>query len=168
MRSSRRRSLHDPAEHRSVILFRVATVNDTDDLLAWRNDDQTRACFRSTGIVSREDHENWMKFNVLQGYPAHYVMIAESDIGTLGVVRFDADKSDVMTYQASIIVAPNQRGKGLATTMLNDACCFMPDCALTAEIRKHNLRSRRIFEACGFEEISRSSDFIQYRKEATS
>lgn len=148
-----------------MILFRSATINDSEDLLAWRNDAVTRACFRSTGVVERADHETWMKYNVVNGYPMHIVMIAASDIGNIGVVRFDADKGDVMTYETSIIVAPNQRGKGMATPMLRDACSFMPDSALTAEIRTGNYLSRRIFEACGFDEVGRDAGFIHYRKE---
>lgn len=148
-----------------MIMFRPATINDADDLLAWRNDELTRSSFRSTGLVSREEHENWMQFNVVQGYPSHLVLIAESDIGNVGVVRFDADKADVMTYETSITVAPNQRGKGMATPMLDRACAYMPECALTAEIRIKNYRSRRIFEASGFEEVRRNKEFIQYRKE---
>jgi RimJ/RimL family protein N-acetyltransferase len=151
-----------------VILFRHATINDTDELLAWRNDEVTRACFRSTEIVNKADHENWMKFNVAQGYPAHIVLIAESDIGTVGVVRFDADKSDVMTYEMSITVAPKQRGKGLAKPMLGTACAFMSECVLTAEVRISNYVSRHIFDGCGFHEMGRDQDFIRYRKEPTA
>ena len=150
-----------------MIVFRPANINDSADLLAWRNDEVTRACFRSTGIVDKADHENWMKYNVLQGYPAHIVLIAESDIGNVGVVRFDQERGDVMVYETSVTVAPNQRGKGMSKPMLGLACSYMPDCALTTEVRVWNAVSQRMFEGCGFKEVSRDDDFIQYRKEPT-
>ncbi len=106
-----------------------------------------------------------MEFNVLHGYPSHLVMIAESDVGTVGVVRFDADKKDVMTYGVSITVDPRHRGKGFGYSMLYHACQIMQTETLTAEIRPDNLPSRRIFERCGFV-LTDDGIWLHYRREA--
>lgn len=144
--------------------MRPATMADADQLFDWANDPITRAWSRSTDLIPREDHDRWMQFNVLQGYPQHLVMIADSDYGSVGVVRFDAEKRDVMRYRVSITVAPQFRGQGLAHGVLAEACRLMQDSTLLAEINSANARSRRIFEKCGFEETSRIGKFLQYTR----
>jgi RimJ/RimL family protein N-acetyltransferase len=148
-----------------MINLRPATLADADRLFAWRNDPVTCANSRSTAPVPREDHDRWMQFNVLMGQPEHAVIIAEGDLGCVGVVRFDAAKNDLMSYEASITIAPGARGRGIARPILAEACGFFSDFAITAEIRHDNVASRKVFERCGFDEIGRSSGFLQYRKE---
>lgn len=145
--------------------LRPATMNDADDLFAWRNDAETLACSRSTVAIEREDHQRWMQFNVQHGYPAHMVMVAENEYGKLGVVRFDADRSDGMVYEASITIAPKHRGRGYSLEILSQACAYMHESILDAEIRRDNLRSRRIFGECGFELTDSIGDFVYYRRE---
>jgi L-amino acid N-acyltransferase YncA len=152
-----------------MIDMRPATMADTDLLLSWRNDPVTCANSKSTATVSREDHERWMKFNVAQGYPQHMVMIANSQVsGSIGVVRFDAERSDVMKYEVSITIAPEHRGCGLGRPVLATACAHMPDVSLSAMIRKENTASRRIFEECGFEETDGEHGFVTCRREPLS
>ena len=147
--------------------LRPATMRDSDELFSWRNDPVTRAAFRSTLPVPRENHDHWMQFNVQNGYPQHRVLIAESDYGNYGVVRFDAARDDVMVYEVSITLAPRWRGKGLAATILDDACALMTEFTLKATIRTHNDVSRRLFERCGFRRMPGGDDqFVYYRKEA--
>jgi RimJ/RimL family protein N-acetyltransferase len=148
--------------------LRSATMNDADDLFAWRNDPVTMACSRSTGPVERDDHQRWMQFNVQLGYPAHMVMIAENEYGKLGVVRFDADRSDAMVYWTSITIAPKHRGCGYSLEILSQACAFMHESTLDAEIRSDNSLSRKIFAQCGFELVESTSDFVRYRREPLS
>lgn len=150
-------------------MMRPATLADADDLFAWRNDPETCANSRSTAAVPRSEHDRWMQFHVAQGYPAHIVMIAEdSDFGSVGVVRFDALRSDVMRYEAGITMAPKYRGMGWAGSILAQACNCMQEITISAEIRRENHASRHIFERCGFDEVGRDAGFIKYRREPTS
>ena len=151
-----------------MIALRPAMPKDADDLFAWRNDPVTLACFRSTAAVPREDHDRWMKFSALGGYPEHIVLIADSDWGKLGVVRFDAEKNDTMTFEASITMAPEHRGKGLAATVLAQGCVMMGEYTINAEIRRENYRSRNIFAQCGFDLVGQKDGFVQYRREAVT
>ncbi len=148
-----------------MIDLRAATLADADRLFAWRNDPITCANSRSTGAVAREDHDRWMKFNVAQGYPQHMVMIAESDTGSIGVVRFDAERRDVMRYEVSITLAPEHRGFGLGRPVLAQACAYMPDFSLSAVIRTNNTASRKIFAECGFEETGSDHGFVTCRRQ---
>jgi RimJ/RimL family protein N-acetyltransferase len=148
-----------------VLDVRPATMADTDLLFGWANDATTRAWSKSTQPISREEHERWMSLNVLTGYPAHWVMIAHNDFGDVGVVRFDMVKGDVMSYEVSITIGSDHRGKGYGCNALERACQIMFDSTLIAEIKSSNMASRRIFEHCGFEAESRSSTSIIYRRE---
>lgn len=148
-----------------MITMRPAGPADSDALFRWRNDPATQAASLSTAPVPREDHERWMKFNVLQGYPTHMVMIGEGDEGTVGVVRFDSSKMDLMMYDVSLTVAPEHRGKGLGATMLSVACQWMTDYTIRAQIKRDNIASRKLFGHCGFDEVERSSGILTFRKE---
>lgn len=144
--------------------MRPATMADTDLLFRWANDDQTRAMSKSTATIHYEDHEVWMKYNVAQGYPTHLVMIAESDVGSVGVVRFDTD-GDVMAYRVGITIAPQHRGKKFSATVLSHACQLMAEYTLNAEIKPGNVASRHIFERCGFKQTGSDHDLVHYRRE---
>lgn len=148
-----------------MIKIRPANETDANLLFAWRNDPVTQAASRSTAPVAREDHDRWMKFNVLQGYPQHLVMMAETEVGTVGTVRFDATRDDLMTFEVSITIAPKYRRLGIASSVLDEACSYMGEYTINADIKKENAASRRIFEQCGFEEIGRSSGYLNYRRE---
>ena len=148
-----------------TVTMRQATQIDRDKLLSWRNDPETLAASRSTAPISQEEHDRWMRMSVLQGYPEHYVLIAEGDEGSVGVVRFDSSKDDLMAYDVSLIVAPKHRGQGLAHDVLREACSYMGGFTLSADIRRDNVGSRKVFERVGFEEIARDNGFLKFRKE---
>lgn len=148
-----------------MIDLRPATMADADQLFEWRNDPMTREWSASNAPVERQDHDRWMQFNVLQGYPQHLVMIADSDLGSVGVVRFDAERRDVMRYRVSITMAPKFRGQKLSHGVLAEACRHMLESTLLADIKVANAASRRIFEKCGFEESGKSGQFIQMKRE---
>jgi RimJ/RimL family protein N-acetyltransferase len=150
-----------------MIELRFANRGDADRLFAWRNDPVTLACFRSTAVVPREDHDRWVKFNVESGYGEHIVLMAENGGQPVGVIRFDADKKDVMSYDVSITVAPDHRDKGLASMMLAHACALVQDFSLNAEIRSDNVASKKVFERCGFSIVGSDDRFVTYRKNAS-
>lgn len=143
--------------------LRPATMADADLLFGWAN--EARAWSKSTAAIQKDQHHQWMLLNVMTGYPAHWVLIADTDNGSVGTVRFDMDR-DVMTYRVSVTIGSDHRGKGYGLRALEYACNhLMPEAELLAEIKSDNLVSRRIFERCGFELTSRASEFVTYRRE---
>jgi RimJ/RimL family protein N-acetyltransferase len=150
-----------------MIELRFANPGDADRLFDWRNDPITLACFRSTAPVPREDHDRWMKFNVESGYGEHIVLIAENGGEPVGVIRFDADRKDIMSYDVSITVAPEHREMGFASKILAHACGLVQDFSLNAEVRHENAASKKVFESCGFATIGSDDRFVTYRKNAS-
>lgn len=149
--------------------LRPATMADADILFEWANDPVTRASSGSSKLsIPRDEHDRWMQMNVLYGYPKHVVMIADSEEGSVGVVRFDVVNSDVMTYRVSITVAPKFRGQQMSGSILTKACCLMHESTLLAEIKPENAASIKIFEGCGFNLVKTSPAFRHYRRDALS
>lgn len=148
-----------------MIELRPARASDADQLFEWRNDPQTLLNSTSTAIVTREAHNRWVEFNIAYGYPAHIVMMADNDLGSVGVIRFDEVRSDPMAYDVSLLVAPRHRGKGFGKAMLPQACAHMTDFTLNAVIRRENKPSQRCFEDAGFKYASGDGRFFKYRKE---
>lgn len=150
-----------------MITMRPAVAEDALYLFEWRNDAETQAASRSTAPVSQEEHNRWVMMNVMQGYPQHLVLIAEAEHHRIGVVRFDTDKRDLMAFEVGITIAPQHRGQGFSGDVLREACSYMGEFTLNAEVKRENTISRKLFERCGFEEIGRSGGYLQFRKEPT-
>lgn len=145
--------------------LRIAQMSDGDRLFAWANDAGTRAWSKSPVPISRSAHDNWMQLNVAQGFPTHLVLIADSDFGPVGSVRFDAVRNDVMSYYVSIVVAPEQRGKKYGQAMLDLGCKMMPEVTLVADIKDGNAGSHAIFQKAGFAETSKRGNYTRYCRE---
>ena len=60
---------------------------DSENLLRWRNDLETRHNSLNTGEVSPQEHARWFA-DMLVNYP-HQVLIADFDCVSVGVFRLD-------------------------------------------------------------------------------
>ena len=130
--------------------LRPADASDSEDLLAWRNDPETRANSRSTGPVDAATHQTWLAHALAD--PNRRLWIAEAageKVGTLSVIRLEDGRAEF-----SITVAPNRRGRGIGVAMLRAGVAesrrLWPGAPLLAWIRTTNTASRRLFERCGF------------------
>lgn len=141
--------------------LRKATLADADLLLAWRNDPETRANSRNGNPITKDEHAAWMKRAVDPGHQDQLVLIAYDSRGPIGVLRFSGRDHD--NYEVSIAIAPTRRGEGLGFRVLKLGCDAMKG-FLVAEIKSVNLPSRKIFEKCGFEEISEHGGYMLYRR----
>ena len=142
--------------------LRPADPSDAEDLLAWRNDPETRANSHRTGPVDPATHEVWLAQALAD--PNRRLWIAEAaavKVGTVSVVRLDDGR-----IEFSITVAPRWRGRGLGSAMLQagiaEAQRLWPGAPLLASIRTTNLASCRLFERCGFRLLDEESGFRRY------
>ena len=125
--------------------LRPADASDSEDLLAWRNDPETRANSRSTGPVDAATHQTWLAHALAD--PNRRLWIAEAageKVGTLSVIRLEDGRAEF-----SITVAPNRRGRGIGIAMLRAGVAesrrLWPGAPLLAWIRTTNTASRRLF-----------------------
>lgn len=136
----------------AVLRTRLATETDRDRLLDWRNDPETRAMSRSTAPVDPVTHARWLAA-VLRD-PDRVLVIGEDPGGWhLGMVRFDLARLEHgLVAEASLNLAPEARGRGIAAPLLRDAERWLrpPPDRLVARVRPDNPASLRAFERAGY------------------
>ncbi len=146
----------------SLINARKATPEDSKDLFNWRNDVQTRAMSHTSEAIAWEDHSDWFSASLERDNRS--LVICEKKEIPVAVVRFDVSGDRALI---SINLAPDMRGKGLATPCLKSAIAFFEAQVsgiktLDAEIKPENEASRRSFEATGFTQTGTSHSILHY------
>jgi len=157
---------HDQAGTR--VRIRAATLRDSRQVWAWRNDRLSRANSRNSALIARSDHERWFAGKLDSRCDATLIGVVQKE--SIGVVRFDG--SAEAELEVSINVAPSKRGFGLGSKLLAAACATInderPHVGLIAYIRKENLQSQRVFEACGFSQVASNDELLSYRRASQS
>lgn len=140
----------DTAEQRGWEVAR-ATAADSDLLLSWRNDPETRRRSLNPAEVSPAEHGAW--FDRVLADPDRELLLVRHDGEPVGTVRFDRDTGT--DREVSITLAPQQRGRGRAATVL--ACgeellaAELPaGCRVTARVKVDNAASGALFRRAGY------------------
>ena len=129
--------------------LRLATYEDWEMLLQWRNDPETRLNSITQSEIKEEEHKTWLKAVIAN--PGRELYIFEEDNRPVGTIR--SDRHQEGTYMLSWTVAPAERGKGNGTKMLK---VFLEgrDGKYLAEILEDNTSSIRMVEKNGFKILS--------------
>lgn len=134
----------------SAIEVRLALEEDSRWIFSWRNDPVTREMSHTHEPISWDDHRVW--FEEALKNPARCLLMCSNAKRRVAVTRFD-----LFTHEAlvSINLDPDLRGQGLGKVSLEAAIAYfnalqVKSYDLLAEIKRHNLPSRRVFEACEF------------------
>ncbi|MFO0678076.1 MAG: pseudaminic acid synthase [Polyangiaceae bacterium] len=131
-----------------AITLRAAIPADSALLLAWRNDEVTRANSRHRGEVTQSEHEAWLAGTLAN--VDRRLCIAMSEGRPVGQVRLDRDGSSA---EISITLAPEARGKGLSSRVLRAAEAVGTELGITtfvAEVREENVSSVKAFKRAGY------------------
>lgn len=144
------------------VTLRPITVEDSADLLAWRNDPLTRDNSRNADAVTQQEHVAWL--SRVTADPNRRVWIGVEGgvpVGTTSALRDDGG-----TVEISVTVAPAARGHGLAAVLIRLAVAWAreiwPDARIRAEIKPDNRASRKAFESCGFVETGAHDGLLDY------
>jgi len=100
-----------------------------------RNMDGVRQGFIQQDIISREDHEEYMKKN------SHFFWICVDNnepMGYTGVIEGDI----------RVATHPDYQGKGVASFMIDEIMKTNPNAF--AKVKLNNKASLKLFESCGF------------------
>jgi RimJ/RimL family protein N-acetyltransferase len=142
------------------VTLRQATVRDTPQLLAWRNDPEA-VRFSVTGRgVTPAEHSDWLAARLAD--PDTRLWIAEEDGAAVGQVRLDLGEG---TGTVSIGVAPAHRGRGIGSAVLQAMLVEIERDPRARRLRAvahaQNMASLRAFERAGFRRRGRRErDFI--------
>lgn len=136
------------------LFLRPATIDDVDLLFEWVNEPAVRNNSFNTKIISMEEHAAWLERVLTDFYTKLYILQEEDT--PIGQVRLAYDTN---VWQISYSIAPAYRGQGYGKIILQLAENELIRSShvgeqLYAEVKKHNIASRRIFKNLGYDEAA--------------
>jgi RimJ/RimL family protein N-acetyltransferase len=144
------------------LFLRNVIERDSENLLRWRNDPETRRNSTNTAEVSLQEHARWFA-TMLANYPQQ-VLIADLDGVSVGVVRLDWSE-DRESCDLSFTVAPEHRGKGCGFAIVEHAIRDIKNARVCAEVKVSDVASRRIFEKLEFHVIDSQGELLMFAKD---
>ncbi|CAK0764063.1 N-acetyltransferase domain-containing protein [Gammaproteobacteria bacterium] len=143
-----------------IITLRLATIQDADLLLEWRNNPETRKASHHGAEIKREEHISWLTKTL--DNQNRKLLVAEKSGTPVGVVRADFSEG---VWELSWTVAPNARGYGVAKQMVKMLAMLISE-PIRAEIKVDNKASVRIAENAGLKFSRQSNGVLHYRRAA--
>jgi len=140
------------------MILRGATRQDSDLLLAWRNDPLTMQGSLCSNPVAPDEHLSWLRRSLVSA--TRRLLIAEEDGVPVGTARLDYTPEGC---ELSWTVAPEARGRGVGKRMVAMAAELAP--SVYARIRSDNAPSLAIARACGFVLEREQNGVTWWRKE---
>ncbi len=99
-----------------AITLRMMTVDDTDDVIRWRNSEAVSSHFIYRKPLTREDHLNWIKNGVETGKVVQFIIVETETQKSLGSVYMrDIDHTHQKAEFGIFIGEDIARGKGYGT-----------------------------------------------------
>ena len=140
--------------------LRKATIDDAMDILAWRNDPQTRAASFNKEEIDPYSHIKWFRGKLADENCELFILTDGEK--KLGHIRVDINDN---TGTISYMINPTHRGKGYGTEMIRllDAAVDKRVSVLSALVEKDNAASQKCFERNGYERRE-EGDTIRYSK----
>jgi RimJ/RimL family protein N-acetyltransferase len=126
------------------LTFRPATMEDADMLLEWRNDDESRKQSRTTDLIERPRHIEWL--TELLAASNRRQSIAVINGKAVGWVRVEEWEPNIC--EISWLVAPEERGKKISKPMVKAITDGLKN-QIWAHIKPGNPASVKIAEHVG-------------------
>lgn len=118
--------------------LRLATEEDKDELLRWRNDPITRYYRDEPRVLNNEEHLEWFNKNKDNIY-------VYEDSGVIkGQIKLDGEG------EIGWITNPEYRNQGIGKLMLMEAIGHLSLAKAWCKIREDNIASIKLAESCGF------------------
>ena len=127
----------------SEVTLRLANLEDSALLLAWRNDQQTREHSILNRKINEREHEKWLRQSLEDATIKLFIVVSAGK--SVGTVRAQKESSG---WILSWTVSPESRGKNIgyrAVAILVEQLCGN----VLAYIKANNLASIRIAEKLG-------------------
>jgi len=148
------------------IILRVATGQDCEDLLGWRNHPSVRRYFFNNKPVARDEHEKWFSSKIKERSTNIYIAWQGRD--KVGVVRFETDRS--CTAHVSVNLNPDFFGKKIGSAIIKRGTEKWlgkkpgPGTVI-AEIKKSNAIAQKAFSSAGYKLAEKAGDKVIYKME---
>lgn len=138
-----------PLRDEPVVALRRATKDDAANLLAWRNDAETRASSLKSDEVTAEQHRAYLAASLEA--TDRWLFVVEHEGRAVGMIRLEREGSSTMAVVTTI--APQDRRKGYAVSALRAAgeeAARLGAVALYGRVRSGNVAGQKAFETAGF------------------
>ena len=144
---------------RPKLSLRPAAAGDAKLLWRWANDPLVRAASFNSARIPWPTHEAWFAKRLARPRRARiYLAQARGETAPVGQIRFE--KSGPGRAVVSVVVSPNQRGRGLGAALIRSGCLqASKDLGVRrvlAYIREDNAASIAAFERAGFSRLRRA------------
>lgn len=135
--------------------LRRVVEGDSHNLWTWRNSEINNRYALDAGPISIESHQAWLADRLTD--PDCILLVAEDDVGPVGVLRFDLDGERATV---SIFLVPGRHGRGRGGVLLLAGERWLrANCPavreLEAEILGVDRASLNVFAESGYSEFSR-------------
>ncbi len=137
------------ADKASVIL-KPATKCDVDVIFSWQSNPEIRRFSRNTKPVKYQEHCQW--FDKAINSTQRKIYLIHTQQNSVGMLRLD-DIND-STCEISILVAPNEQGKGIALAALKALETLSITKIIEAYVREDNIASHKLFQSAKFKKVS--------------
>lgn len=99
-----------------TVFLRPMTIEDTDEIIRWRNKDEVRKRFIYQGLFTRESHLNWIKTMVEPGRVVQMIICTKEEEKPIGSVYIrDIDHTHHKGEYGIFIGEEEALGKGYGT-----------------------------------------------------
>tara|TARA_B100001248_G_C27378272_1_gene455488 strand:+ start:1068 stop:1535 length:468 start_codon:yes stop_codon:yes gene_type:complete len=147
------------------LFIKNASIDHSELIWQWRNDPQSMKMFLDGRKVEFDDHMNWYK-NMLEDKKICTYIVEENN-KPIGVIRFNEISEDASSYNISINISPQKRGKGIGKFLLINGIKKLKseknNCEyIYASVKSINKNSNLLFKSCGFRKLNESNKLIEY------
>lgn len=148
----------------STIQLRLIKEADLRVTLGWRNRDDVRVWFKTSDVITMDQHRAWFAQYALRDDDFLFVIEAAGrPVAQASVYRIDWDEKTAEVGR--FIVAPGAGGHGyvgLACAELLRFCALILNLkSVFLEVKEGNTRAIRLYERNGFNEEGRSDGLIR-------
>ena len=146
------------------IILRLVEKRDLEAILDWRNRDDARVWFKTSGKLSLESHQSWFD-NYLQRDDDFFFLIEAGDQSVGQCAIYGIDHKTGAAEIGRFLAAPNWTGKGYIRRSCSALVRFGFEALdlsyLFLEVMERNVRAIDIYKRCGFREESRTNGLMR-------
>ena len=149
------------------IYLRPITMEDTENIVKWRNSDRVRKNFIYQAQFTREGHENWMRTKVVTGEVVQFIICEKENDRPVGSVYFrDIDSDNKKAEYGIFIGEADAAGKGYGSETARLAVEYARDVLklhkLMLRVFADNIGAVKSYENAGFvQEAYLKDEFLQ-------
>lgn len=147
-----------------AVTLRLIEERDLQTILDWRNRDEARVWFKTSGKLSFDSHKSWYERYLIRNDDFFFLIEAGGEpVGQCSI--YDIDRAAGSAEIGRFLVAPEKAGYGYITRSCGELVRFgtrILDLAyLFLEVMEHNDKAITIYKRCGFTEEGRSGGLVR-------